>query len=83
LVILAVLQGIRLGVANPTPWSVLAVSVAAAWAFVLLVTAFAPVMVTGTDPTTIPAAAMGVPVIGVFVTWFVCTLVKTAFPQET
>jgi len=82
-VILAVLQGIRLGAANRTLWAVLAIGVAAVWVFVLLVTAFAPVMVTGTDPTTIPMTAMGVPILGVFLTWFVGTLVRTAFQQES
>jgi hypothetical protein len=39
-------------------------------------------MITGTDPTTIPYAAMGAPLLGVFLTWFVCTLVKSAFEQD-
>jgi len=81
-VILAVLQGIRLGVTNRTPWAVLAIGVATVWGFVLVVTGWAPVMVTGTDPTTIPLTALGVPILGVFLTWFVCTLVRTAFQQE-
>jgi hypothetical protein len=82
-VILAVLQGIRLGVTNRTPWAALAIGVAAVWVLVLAVTGCGPVMVTGTDPTTIPLAAMGVPILGVFLTWFVCVLVKSAFEQES
>jgi hypothetical protein len=82
-VVLAVLQGIRFGVTNPAPWYVLAAGVVAVWAGVLYVTATAPVAVTGTDPTRIPFAALGVPILGVFLTWFVCTLVKAAFEQDS
>jgi hypothetical protein len=82
-VILALLDGVRRRVVNPTPWWGLALGVAAVWAVVLWVSVTAPVMVTGTDPTRIPLAAMGIPIVGVFMTWFVCTLAKTAFEQET
>jgi len=81
-VILAALQGMRLGVANRTPWAGLAIGVAVVWVFVLAVTGCAPVMVTGTDPTTLPLDALGVPILGVFLTWFICALVRTAFQQE-
>ena len=82
-VVLAVLQGFRLGVTNPTPWRALAVGVVVVWAGVLAITAWGPVFVTGTDPTRIPLAAMGVPILVVFLTWFVCTLVKAGFEQDT
>jgi len=82
-VILAVLDGVRRRVANPTPWWGLAIGVAIVWVVVLAVSCCAPVMVTGTDPTRIPLAAMGIPIVGVFLTWFVCTLARTAFEQES
>jgi hypothetical protein len=81
-VVLAVQLGIRLRVMNPGPWIALALGVSAVWAGVLYVTATSPVMVTGTDPTIIPFAAMGAPILGVFLTWFVCTVVKSAFEQD-
>lgn len=81
-VVLAVQFGMRLRVVNPTPWIAMAAGVVAVWAGVLFVTATAPVSVFGTDPTTIPAAAMGAPILGGFLTWFICTLVKSAFEQD-
>lgn len=83
LVILAVREGFHFCVTAATPWVALGVGMAAVWAFVLLVTAFAPVFVTGSDPTTVPMAALGVPILGMFLTWFVCTLVRTSFQQES
>lgn len=82
-VVLAVLQGIRRGVSDPTPWWVLAVGVIAIWLGVLVVTAFGPVLVTGSDPTSVPVGAMGAPVLGIFLTWFVCELVKAAFERAS
>lgn len=81
-VALAAVEGIRKRVWSVAPWMALGVGVGLVWLGVLLVTIFAPVFVTGTDPTRIPLAAMGVPIVGVFVTWFVCTFVKTAFEPE-
>jgi hypothetical protein len=81
-VVLAVLDGFRRHAVSTTPWWGLAIGIAITWAVVACVSVTAPVFVTGTDPTTIPLAAMGIPVVGVFVTWFVCTLVKTAFEAE-
>ncbi len=78
-VTLAVQQGIRRKVADSAPWSALAIGIVAVWTGVVFVSTFGPVTVTGTDPTTIPFAAMGAPILGVFLTWFVCTLVKSAF----
>lgn len=80
-VMLAAVQGIRAGVAKVAPWVVLAVGVAVTWAMVALITAFAPVFVTGTDPTRIPLAALGIPILGAFPTWFICTLVRAGFEQ--
>ena len=80
-VVLAVQHGLRLRVADPAPWIALAGSVLAVWTGVLFITATGPVTVTGTDPTVIPFAAMGAPILGVFLTWFACTVVKSAFEQ--
>ena len=81
-VVLAVQFGMRRRAVNPEPWIALAIGVSAVWAGVLFVTATSPVMVTGTDPTVIPFAAMGAPILGVFLTWFACTIVKSAFEQD-
>lgn len=81
-VVLAVQYGMRLRVINPRPWIALAIGVSAVWGGVLFVTATSPVTITGTDPTIIPFAAMGAPILGVFLTWFACTLVKSAFEQD-
>jgi hypothetical protein len=81
-VILAIQHGIRLRASRLISWVVLAVGVAISWMPVVLVTAFAPAMVTGTDPTIIPLTAMGIPVLGTFLTWFACTLAKSGFEQD-
>jgi hypothetical protein len=80
-VVLAALEGVRSRVGALTPWSGLAIGVAAVWIFVALVSVFSPVWVTGTDPTIIPSSALGVPILGVFLTWFVCTFVKALLEQ--
>jgi hypothetical protein len=82
-VVLAAQLGIRRTIVDPAPWWSLAVGVVATWIGVAILSAFGPVRVTGTDPTTIPIAAIGAPILGVFVTWFVCTLVKSAFNQDS
>ena len=81
-VTLAALQGIRAAAASLTPWVALAIGTAAGWLGVALVSIYAPVFVTGTDPTRIPLVALGIPIVGVFVTWFVCTLVRSAFELQ-
>lgn len=81
-VVLAVQFGMRLRATNPMTWIALAFGVVAVWAGVVFVSAFGPVLVTGTDPSTIPYGAMGAPVLGTFLTWFVCTLVKSGFEQD-
>ncbi len=78
-VVVAATKGMRIAATSLTPWVVLTVGTAVIWLAVALVSAFAPVMVTGTDPTTLPLAAMGAPIIGSFLTGVLCTLVKTAF----
>jgi hypothetical protein len=82
-VVLAALQGVRAKVVALAPWAGLVIDVAAVWTIVALVSVFSPAWVTGTDPTMIPASALGVPVLGVFLTWFVCTFVKALFDQYT
>jgi hypothetical protein len=80
-VVLAVQDGLRRRVTEPMPWLALAASVVAIWAGVLVISATGPTLVTGTDPTLLPYAAMGAPVLGVFLTWFACTVVRSAFEQ--
>ena len=81
-VVLAATKGIRAATRSLTPWIALAVGVTVVWAGVALVSALAPVWVTGTDPTTIPSAALGAPILGTFLTWFICTLVKSSFEAD-
>ena len=82
-VVLAAQKGIRAGISTLTPWIAMAVGVVAVWAGVFVITVISPVFVTGTDPTRIPMAAMGVPIVGTFLTWFVCTLFKSSFDADT
>jgi len=51
-------------------WMGLTIAIAGVWAAVALASIFAPTMVTGTDPTTIPVAAFAAPVGGVVATAF-------------
>jgi hypothetical protein len=80
-VVLAAMQGARSRVVELAPWTALAIGTAATWVFVALVSVFSPVWVTGTDPTIIPGNALGVPILGVFLTWFLCTFVRSLFGQ--
>jgi hypothetical protein len=82
LVVVAAQLGMRRAVTNPTAWWVLAVGVVVIWFGVVVVSSFGPVMVTGSDPTIVPYGAMGAPILGVFLTWLVCTLVKSSFEQD-
>jgi len=52
------------------PWVVFGIAVVLAWVAVLLTSIFAPSMVTGTDPTTIPLAALTAPIFASLVTAF-------------
>jgi hypothetical protein len=59
--------------ARPTrtdAWPVVALITIVVWLAVALASVFAPTMVTGTDPTTIPLAALLAPIGGVIVTAF-------------
>jgi len=60
----------RRAVGNHALWIGFTVAVAGVWAAVALASIFAPTMVTGTDPTTIPIAAFAAPVGGVIATAF-------------
>jgi hypothetical protein len=51
-------------------WWVVAIVTAAVWAGVALVSVYAPSIVTGTDPTTIPIASLLAPIVGVLVTGY-------------
>src|SRR5579864_1288114 len=63
-VLLAAQRGIRAKVVATAPWLAFAVAVAVVWIAVMFVGIFAPVFVTGTDPTTLPLAAIVVPIVG-------------------
>jgi hypothetical protein len=80
-VLLAAQDGVRSKVVNLAPWIGLALSVTIIWAAVAFISATAPVFVTGSDPTRIPMAALGIPIVGTFMTWFACTFVKSLFDQ--
>lgn len=80
-VVIVAVKGIRTAPPASMPWIALAAGVSLVWGGVVMVTVLAPVFVTGTDPTRIPLAALGVPILGAFLTWFVCTLVKAAFER--
>ena len=81
IVILAAQKGFRAKVAGHVSWAALAIAVSAIWLGVAAVSAWAPVWVTGTDPTTIPADAMGAPILGTFLTWFACMLFRSSLEQ--
>ena len=51
-------------------WMGFTIAIAGVWAAVALASIFAPTMVTGTDPTTIPVTAFAAPVGGVVATAF-------------
>jgi hypothetical protein len=51
-------------------WQGFTLAVASVWTVVALASVFAPSMVTGTDPTTIPMAAIAAPIAGVVATAF-------------
>jgi hypothetical protein len=52
-------------------WFLLALTTTAVWVAVTVVSIFAPRLVTGTDPTKIPLAAMISPVVGTVATGFI------------
>jgi hypothetical protein len=81
-VTLAAVRGVKAKVAGLAPWLALAISVAVVWLGVMLVSVFAPVFVTGTDPTVLPMAALGAPIVGVVLTGFICRFIETAFEPD-
>ncbi len=56
-------------------WMGFAVAIASIWFIVALASIFAPSMVTGSDPTTIPIAAFASPIAGVVATAFASVFV--------
>lgn len=52
-------------------WRVLAIAVAATWLVIAVAAITAPELVTGSDPTTIPIAAIVAPIAGTIATGFV------------
>ncbi len=62
--------GLRRGSEESAPWSGFAVAVISVWAAVTLASIFGPEMVTGSDPTQIPIAAIIAPPIALVVTAF-------------
>lgn len=83
IVVLTALQGTRSGSFGRAAWVALGTGVSLIWLGVLLFSVLAPVFVTGSDPTRIPLAAMGVGILGVFGTWFVCLFVKESNASRT
>ncbi|MGZ6496960.1 MAG: hypothetical protein ACXVD9_12670 [Actinomycetota bacterium] len=60
----------RAGEGTASLWWSFAAGVGGIWLVIMLAGIFSPEMVTGTDPTRIPIAAMGGPVVGSIVTAF-------------
>jgi len=73
----AAARGIRAHVTDRFPWTMLAAGTGAIWLAVTLVAVFAPVWVTGTDPTQLPVWAGLAAITGVILTGILCNLVKT------
>ena len=80
-VVHAALKGVHTRVTALAPWIGLAVGVAAVWMVAAFASVFSPVSVTGTDPTIISYSEIGAPIVAVFLTWFVCSVVKTLFEE--
>ncbi len=77
-VLLAAQRGIRAKVTATAPWLAFAIAVAVVWIAVMLVAIFAPVFVTGTDPTELPLAAMAAPIVGTVLTGGIGRFFETA-----
>ena len=60
----------------------LVIGVSAVWIAVLIAAVASPSMVTGTDPTTIPIAAMVVPIVGAVTTGFISIHHATSAPNR-
>jgi len=78
MVVSAAMHGIRAKVTDRAPWTMLGLGVGAIWLAVMFVAIFAPVFVTGTDPTKLPIWALLAAIAGVVFTWILCNFVKTA-----
>jgi hypothetical protein len=78
IVVTVAIQGIRAEVTDRAPWTVLGLGVGAIWLGVMFVAIFAPVGVTGTDPTKIPVWARLSAIAGVILTAILCNFVQTA-----
>lgn len=72
------LEASRAGGTSRAPWLGLALVVTCIWAAVAVVSIFTPVMVTGTDPTRLPLAAILAPIVAMVATRYACTFVKAA-----
>jgi hypothetical protein len=81
-VMLTAQKGIRARVDALGAWIAMAVGVVGVWIGVMLVAVFGPVFVTGTDPTTLPLAALGIPIVGLFLTWFLCKFIENTFQVD-
>ncbi len=62
-------------------WRTLAIAVVAIWSVVALTSIMAPELVTGSDPTRVPVAALFAPVAGMIATAFTCIYVAGAKPR--
>jgi hypothetical protein len=78
IVVTTALQGIRFKVADRAPWMLLSLGTGAIWLAVMFLAIFAPVWVTGSDPTRIPFWAGFGAIAGVILTWILCSFLKTA-----
>jgi hypothetical protein len=61
-----------------TRWRTLAIAVVTIWSVVAIVSIMAPELVTGSDPTRLPIAALVAPVAGMIATAFTCVYVAGA-----
>jgi len=68
--------------AGEQTWRSVAGTTTGIWAVTALVSVFAPVMVTGSDPARIPIAALVAPVAGTLATAFLCIFAAAA-PAST
>jgi len=76
-VVAAVINGIRAGAIARASWVILGVTVSVAWLWALFSSIFTPSLVTGTDPTVLPLAAMGTPIIAMVFTIVMCNIVRS------
>ena len=81
-VLLAAQRGMRAKVTASAPWLAFAVAVAVVWIAVMFVGIFAPAFVTGTDPTTLPLAAIVAPIVGTVLTGGIGKFFETATEPE-